>query len=629
MSDLNNLETNCEAGSMPKLLARRVDIAHRETAPSYLARLAVVNGVSGSDLAVDMGFSLKRLINLDEAAVRALSEIGGLDDFAREDMVSWTGHPQGNVRSLFRNEVFVSRAIRSPTVRGCPICLKEDAAATEVANAGAMVMQGHWQLRDVYICVRHGHPLVDLWTFNVPTERFEYSARLREISKSILNGDLDQRRCDPSPYDLWLDARLGEGCDDTWLKDCSLYAAVTFCGLLGCEIARHLYNDSMSAENQKSSCAGLGFEIVKCGPSKISAALHDLAERADGATDKPNKAFGEMYKHLGRGYLNEPGFEPFRHLLRECILEVWPVAGGEVLLGTVLPSRRLHSVATVASEIGIGIDTMTRLLTAAHVLSASDARPLSRRVFDADHHAEDLIEMSRLVGSPKLRAILGATVSQFNALVDDGVIAPYVSDDTIQARWSPSRIESLLKEISLKAAKQLGSGMDWENLFQARLRSGIALNDLIDAIRANEIDVVRTDREQGIGSFLVRLDQVDRMGIGSQQMRFETDLNLTEMVLAIGLRSTIKFRSFLDAGHSPATRRRHPTNGKEQLYLSAADVAAFHDRFMTIATIVERLGLDRSEVRKRIRARSIARFAPDGAEYGKIYLRRDVQFLGH
>jgi hypothetical protein len=50
---------------------------------------------------------------------------------------------------------------------------------------------------------------------------------------------------------------------------------------------------------------------------------------------------------------------------------------------------------------------------------------------------------------------------------------------------------------------------------------------------------------------------------------------------------------------------------------------------MTIAIMVERLGLDRSNVRKRIRANGIARFAPDGAEYGKIYLRRDVQFLGH
>ena len=75
--------------------------------------------------------------------------------------------------------------------------------------------------------------------------------------------------------------------------------------------------------------------------------------------------------------------------------------------------------------------------------------------------------------------------------------------------------------------------------------------------------------------------------------------------------------------------RRRLTNGTEQLYLSAAYVAAFHDRFMTIAMMVERLGLDRSNVRKRIRANGIARFAPDGTEYGKIYLRRDVQFLGH
>jgi len=51
----------------------------RETLPSFLARMAAVNGLIVRDFAVDMGFSLRKVINLDESATDLLAERSGFE----------------------------------------------------------------------------------------------------------------------------------------------------------------------------------------------------------------------------------------------------------------------------------------------------------------------------------------------------------------------------------------------------------------------------------------------------------------------------------------------------------------------------------------------------------------------
>ena len=90
-----------------------------------------MNGVSSAEFAVDMGFSIKRLIFLEKVAVESLVALGGLNADERETLISWTGEALGEVRMSFRGETFVTRALRNPGIRGCPICLREDAMSIE------------------------------------------------------------------------------------------------------------------------------------------------------------------------------------------------------------------------------------------------------------------------------------------------------------------------------------------------------------------------------------------------------------------------------------------------------------------------------------------------------------------
>ena len=144
--------------------------------------------MGAADFAVDVGFSTKRFLNLEEDAVRALAGAGGLDAAAVAELLSWTGTGVGDVRMEFRGEVFVSRALRNPRMRGCPVCPRADAQGQERTPARAMALRGDWQLRDVSLCVRHGHPLVTLWEVGTPAHRYEVAARLNEVAERCSQG---------------------------------------------------------------------------------------------------------------------------------------------------------------------------------------------------------------------------------------------------------------------------------------------------------------------------------------------------------------------------------------------------------------------------------------------------------
>ena len=155
--------------------------APRETVPSYVARLAASKGVTALDFCVDMGVSLKRVINHEPEALACLEKWGELDSNELYELMSWTGVSRGDVRMELRGEVFGSRALRNPLVRGCSRCLVEDAVNQSDEPLSEMVMRGEWQLRDAGICLRHKRPLVELWTVKRSDSRFDISSRLDEI----------------------------------------------------------------------------------------------------------------------------------------------------------------------------------------------------------------------------------------------------------------------------------------------------------------------------------------------------------------------------------------------------------------------------------------------------------------
>ena len=324
----------------------------------------------------------------------------------------------------FRGEVFVSRALRNPIMRGCPVCLRSDAQHHSGAPAEAMAMRGDWQFREITLCLRHNHLLVPLWQADNRYERYDFASRLREIEGDLLSGALDAPPCWPSDYDAWLDQRLGTGEDPTWLAKYGLHPATTFCRLLGVELLR-LQNTIIPDQVLHLRAAqALGFSVAKDGEAAIRDALQTLADAADGPGQTPNGAFGNLFAQLDQLHQDDPAFEPFRRVLRDCILANWPIAAGETILGEVQSERRMHSLYTAARTLATTMALLEPFLVEAGALKAGDPRFADRRVFDAQIHADLLAEIPTLVSRATLQREIGASRAEVEALVAEGVLVP-------------------------------------------------------------------------------------------------------------------------------------------------------------------------------------------------------------
>ena len=86
-------------------LALRVNPQDRETFPSFLSRMAAVNGTSVLKFCSDMGVSYRGLINLNADDLKTFAALSALTEAQIDELVSWTGQAVGDVRMRFRGEV--------------------------------------------------------------------------------------------------------------------------------------------------------------------------------------------------------------------------------------------------------------------------------------------------------------------------------------------------------------------------------------------------------------------------------------------------------------------------------------------------------------------------------------------
>jgi hypothetical protein len=594
--------------------------------------LAATNGVNIADFALDMGFSFKRIISQEKQAIIDLAECGGLTAEQINELLSWTGEAAGDVQIKFRNETIGSRSLRNAAIRGCPVCLRNDADSDLKIPARAMTMRGDWQFREVSMCVEHEHPLVSLWERSNLSERYDNSARLTEILPDIRSGKLDVPCERPSQYDLWLDQRLATSRDPTWLSDKSVYAASIFCRLLGAELLRVDDTPDDDVASKTRAAQAKGFAVAHQGEFAIEDALQSLAAHADGRGDEAKKAFGQLYSDLNTLYLDKQAFAPFRRILRDCILSIWPVAAGEAVLGIVQHERKLHSIHTASKETGIGPFLLEQFLVHAGAFKVNDPRPLARRTFSAEMYAELLAEIPTLVGPIEMRKAMGATLPQLKSLEADGVLVPRIDISTIKSPWRIGDGLELVEELDALACSVSSSDDRWETIQMAKKRSNVGVGAIIAAARSGQLQLGRYSDVVGYAGFCVLKSEIDTIAPLKHQQRKsfaaqKGHVSPAAFGRSVGIRESGWFETLFHGGHTPATRLPHPKTGRELTFVSVSDAAAFHKRFLTGATMEKEYGVHRRSLFAKLRAARVDSFRPEHQDFGQIYLRKDVEAI--
>ncbi|PZX19547.1 TniQ protein [Palleronia aestuarii] len=568
-------------------------------------------------MTAELGIGQNALLDHAGEAVAQLHDILGLPEDRWSDLLSWTPVPAEGVRMRFRGETVVSRSVANPTVRGCPRCLSEDMEQAVAHPADAMAMRGHWLLRDVHLCVRHGHPLVALWTRGRTSERFDYVARLGEIVADLRAGGLDTSPEPVTTYDIWLDARLEFGRDDTWLGSLPVDVAAKACRRLGEALATW---GETGSQGEATPPRALGHAVLSEGPSAFQKALHDLASAASGPNDAWRKAYGSLYVWLEEVGGDDPRCDGLRDLMREVILDAWPVAAGDAILGVATPRRRLHSVSSAAKAGGVSEAVMRVLLVRHGLAGADDPRPDARLVIEADRAAPILAQASRMIGERELRLRMGLpSKARFEALVRGGLLAPVLPLEVSKHNWDPRDADRMMAALFAQAQEVDDAAPGWvhPNDGARRLRLGIEV--VIRAMIAGTLRVGAAPGERTYAALRVRADELNDLGPAAPDVP-----TVSEYATVVGLHREGGLAALIADGHVPATTMFNPRTRREGRYMTDADGAAFQARFTTVTLLSRKHGLSAQQILSRLREKGVRRFRPGpgstAGTYGPVYL---------
>ncbi|MHA3977793.1 TniQ family protein [Halovulum sp. GXIMD14794] len=354
--------------------------------------------------------------------------------------MDWSPVKTAGSRRNLNGTPFPTKVVQSPAMRGCPACLREDAAGSDLPSHLAMAMRGHWLVPHVFLCLEHEHPLVPLWRDPSPTSRFDSVRHLAEIDDDLISGRFDKTLRDPTDFDLWLDDRLQGIASGGWLDRQPLHAAANFCLMLGYALLRHEeIAPSAIDPDDRWGLQQMGFEIARGGEDAVRAALRGLQALPGGPHEGPKKVFPVLYDRLSHHYHDNPDYAAFRAILRAHMLETWPLGIGDEVMGEPVMERRLHSVRTAAAATGIDPRRFRKMLSAAGLVpDGGDALPDAWQVFEAEAAEPLLRDLQHLVTTSAFAQLIGASRSQFDLLVADGVLQPALNAPDLKAVWSPA-----------------------------------------------------------------------------------------------------------------------------------------------------------------------------------------------
>ena len=601
-------------------LSLSVSLLWRETATSFTSRLAARNGLSAPDFCRDFGITFPAVVDSDPYALSVIATLGGVHP---DELVAWSPIPAGSRLMNFRGHIFSGKTLRNPELRGCPICLREDAEKSTLPPEQAMAMRGHWVVPHVATCIRHDHPLVPLYRDPHATARYDNAQHLASISAAIMGGDLDRSREDPTSFEDWLDDRLADGPGHDWLSGHPLHAASVFCRLLGISRLRleGLRLDHI-AQDSRHALYATGFEIAQRGEDAIRHLLSDLQKLVETPQDGPKKIFPALYDRLSHDYADNPDYDVFRRILRDHMAATWPLGPGDELMGEPVYERRLHSVTTASQETGVDPRRLRKLLVAAGLLAEDCGLPDTWAVFDAAEADPIIRDLITLVPAKAFRDIIGATRSQFDLLVADGVLVPALETSETKSVWDPRAGAAFLAGL-LRGAVQLRQPQhSWEHISKSAQRLKISPGVIIRAVLDGRLRRIgNLEGRTGYAAVYVDHDEVARL-LGSEA---PPGHSIDTFAKSVGVSSPTGLRRLILDGHTPATLAVNPRTKAEQFYITTADAAAFHAKFFTPRSMANTYCRSWQSLRVDLDQEGITPFSPDGRDYGRIFLRSEVE----
>lgn len=477
-----------------------------ETPVGYASRVALRIGCSLRTFCNRIDVPLQALLDGATDAVVLLCRSCQLpnDTFADTTFVTSPGR-----RLLLAGQMFSVDQISRHTLRICPSCIEQ-----QLGNGGgihAAWSPREWHILPLHVCDQHSEPMLSVFQDGPSRHRQDFASAIEE---AVFKGSLGREETETVPesglghHVRW---RLRGIEDDHWLSRQPLYAAIKTAEMIGTAAVHGVSQQWMDLGLLDRFEAGrVGYDILSDGDAGLRRLFADFQRDQNAETNSSGllSTFGRIYVSMSQW--DDVAYDPLRDVLRQHIIETMPFGPGDVVLGKEVKERRIHSVRTVAPELGLAGVTAHKRLRFIGVIDEADAASFRSQItFDAQEHADDI----RRLASALQRAEAGRYLGLRRVYEDVAPILDMVGSmnidktNLIDQVYAKEDLDAFLASILSKAS--LGPTAGFEPIAKAsrRVRTGIA--NVLDMILKGEITDIRlSPAHKGIMSVMVRKQDI-------------------------------------------------------------------------------------------------------------------------
>lgn len=479
-----------------------------ESALSFAARLATFH--TGGRLTAflrDVGIGPMAMVSGEPEAVARLAEVSGTDRAALDHN---TPIRVGKRAYRLRGQILPAEFFVRPKTAYCPACLHADDQTVRGHPAKVRRHRWFWALDVVRTCREHGIALVRLDKDFHDGELLELGYRAPAAGAALMAEIAAQPARPVSPLQTYVVSRLEGQSGPAWLDAQTLDCVVRAAELLGAVVA---FGTSVNlaglTDEQRDEAGRVGFSIMAQGEVGVRACLNRMFDAFEHGSSKPGpqKIFGRLYTAMsGARSLGKHG--ALTDILGEVIFERFALEAGTEVLGKTLPERRLHTVASLASEQGLDPRTLRKLLIARGLIPSDEQ---VHHAFDAKTGRTVAAQMQRMVTVISLPKALGCSRPLADLLMDDRLLTPLAGDrpdasGRTRKAVAQDEIDGVLARVAQAAPLVTTAPADFVPIAKAAERAKCRGVDVLHLLFGGHLlDAVRVE---GKGLAALRVDPV-------------------------------------------------------------------------------------------------------------------------
>lgn len=415
----------------------------------------------------------------------ALCRLSGLLGLPLETLTRMTFVPLGNRARSLCGEVVHAEFAKLDKTSFCPACLLADGHQNS-PSGGTRVGRVLWQVEHVRACPVHGIALIRRQNASY-AERFQLMSEVAADDAEL--HDLVEAAATFAPSDLqtYVEDRLAGRAGPAWLDEQPLDLAARACEMLGVIISEGAHCNLNTLPDAAWHRAGhVGFEFTARGEAGIREALQSLFDQFvdDGLKGGPQKVFGRLYQWLQFNKNARPK-GPIRDVVRDFIMDRFPLEIGDDLFGEPVEVRRVHTVGSLARVTGQHPKTLNRAVVLTGLADGDPDVSLGVRSFDAAAGEALARRIETAIPVLALPKFLNCNRTQAEQLVRTGMI-PRISDldeaTGVLKGVALEHAESFLTNLMSKATHVAAPSVGMQDILTASITSRWPVIDIVGAV---------------------------------------------------------------------------------------------------------------------------------------------------